>query len=151
MYVDHSQTMDQVTTRVLFIEFPELYFHIDLYLDSIYISGICRFRFYFFFYRDFVVPLTHPQFDLSTPYIAIPLYMAHLFPPPTAVAAPAIPPAAPSIPTSPPQVVPSLSHDDEENPSEASASPHDSSLGPSDSYTPAEPGMVNRFLLSASD
>ena len=110
--------MDRAAIRVLFIEFPELYFHIDPYLDSVYTSGNCRFHFYFFLLQDFDVPLAHPQFDPSAPYIAIPLYMAHPFPPPAAAAAaPAVPLVAPPVRASPPQVVPSLFLDEEEDPS----------------------------------
>ena len=64
------------------------------------------------------------------------------------MAHPAPPPATP--PASPPQVVPFLSPDDED-PSEASESSFDSSSRPNDDYTPAEPGMANGFLSSASD
>ena len=78
---------------VLFLEFPDLHFHLDLVLDSAYIASTCRFRFYFFFHRDFAVPLTYPLFDPSAPYIAILLYMAHPFPP--LAVAPAAPPASP--------------------------------------------------------
>ena len=78
--------------------------------------------------------------------------MTHPFPPPVvAVAAPAVPSVAPPVLGSPPHMVPSLSLNDEEDPSEASASSHGSSSGPSDNYTPAEPGMANEFLSSTSD
>ena len=59
----HSQIMEHTATGVLFIEFHDLHLHLDPVLDSVYIAGSCRFRFYFFFGRDFVVPLTHPLFD----------------------------------------------------------------------------------------
>ena len=68
----HSQIMQQVATGVFFLEFPDQHFHLDLIMDSVYIAGTCRFRFYFFFHRDFAIPLTHPLFDPSTPYIVIP-------------------------------------------------------------------------------
>ena len=86
--------------------------------------------------RDFVVPLFHPLFNLAAPYMTVSLQVAH--------------PAPPAL-TSPPQVVPSLSLDDDEDPSEAVASSHGSSSGPKDSYTLAEPDMANGFLSSASD
>ena len=104
---------------ILFIEFPDLHFHLDLVIDSVYIAGSYRFHFYFFFCKDFAVPLSHPLFDPSAPYIAIPLYMAHPFPPPpppAAVAATIVPPA------SPPQQVPSISLSDDDDPSEATSS-----------------------------
>ena len=85
----HSQIMENVTTGVLFVEFPELHFHLDPIIDSVYITSGCHFHFYFFFSRNFVVPLSHPLFDPTTPYIAIPIYVAHPFPPPAAAAAPA--------------------------------------------------------------
>ena len=74
---------------VLFIEFPELHIHLDLFLDSVYILGSCHFQLYFFFCRDFAIPLMHPLFDPVAPYIVIPLYMAHPFPPPPVATVPA--------------------------------------------------------------
>ena len=65
--------------------------------------------------------------------------------------APSPEPLAAWPPASPPQVVPSLSLDDDDDPSEALASSPGSSSKPSDSYTPAEIGMANEFLSSASD
>ena len=70
-------------------------------IDSVYIIGTCRFHLYFFFSKDFTIPLSHPLFDPATLFIAIPLYMAHPVPPPVTPAA--------TPPTSPSQVVPSLS------------------------------------------
>ena len=101
MYLHNSRTMDMATTSILFIEFPELLFHLDPVIDSVYITGTCHFRLYFFYRRDIVVPFSHPLFDLATPFIAIPIHMAH----------PATPPTTPPVPspTSPPQIVPSLS------------------------------------------
>ena len=141
MFPRHSQIMANAATAVLYIEFPELHIHLDPFIDSIYISGRCEFRLYFFFRRDFAVPLAHPQFDPLAPYIAIPLYMAHPFPPPAAAAAAAAPPAA-----SPPQA-PSISLS-EEDPSEAVSS--SSSSAPSGGYAPADAGMANGFLSSES-
>ena len=80
----HSQTMEDAATGVLFLEFLDLHFHLDPVLDSVYIAGSCRFRFYFFFSRDFTVPLSHPLFDPTAPYVAIPIYVAHPFPSPAA-------------------------------------------------------------------
>ena len=91
----HSQIMEHAATGVLFLEFPNPHFHLDPVLDTVYIAGSCCFRFYFFFHRDFVVPLTHPLFDPSAPYIAIPIYMAHPFLTLAAAAAPAAPLASP--------------------------------------------------------
>ena len=138
----HSQTMEQAATDILFIEFPDLQFYIDLVIDSVYITGTYRFCLYFFFHRDFTVLLSHPLFDPTAPFIAIPLYMALPAPPPA-------PPMA-TPPTSPPQVVPSLTLDNED-PSEASKLSSGLSFGPSDDYTLAEPGMANGFLSSAFD
>ena len=94
--------------------------------------------------KDFAVPLTHPLFDPTAPYITIPLYMAHPFPPPVAAttAAPVVPP------TSPPQQVPSISHSDEDDPLEATSS--SSSTVPSDGYAPANASMAYGFLSSDS-
>ena len=101
MYPHHSQTIDQAAMTILFIKFHDLQFHIDSVIDSVYITGTCRFRLCFFFRRDFAVPFSHPLFDPAAPFIVIPLYMAHPVPPP---AAPAATPLA-----LPPQLVPSLS------------------------------------------
>ena len=101
MYLRHSQTMDQVVTGILFIEFPDLQFHIDLMIDSVYIIGTCRFHLYFFFRKDFVVPLSHPLFNPVAPFLAIPLHIVHPVPP-------LAPPAA-TPPASPPRVVRFLS------------------------------------------
>ena len=45
----------------------------------------------------------------------------------------------------------SLPLDEEEDPSKALTSSHDSSSGPSDSYTPAKPGIASGFLSFASN
>ena len=128
---------------ILFIELPNLQFHIDPMIDSVYITGTCRFRLYFFFHRDFAVPLFHLLFGPTVPFIVIPLHMAQPAPPPVPLTA--------TPPTSPPQVVPSLSLDDDDDPLEVSASSPGSSFEPSDSYTPAELGVANGFLSLASD
>ena len=134
MYPRYSQTIDMAVTTILFIEFLKLQFHLDPVIDSVYIIGTCHFHLYFFFC---MVPLSHPLFDPTIPFIAILVHMAHL------VASP-VPP-----PTSPPQVVASLSPDDDD-PSEAADSSSNSFSGPRDGYAPAEPGMANRFLSSKS-
>ena len=92
--------------------------------------------------------LTQPLFDPSAPYIAIPLYMAHPFPPPaaTAVAAAA---ALIAPPASPPQQVPSISLSDDDDSSETMSS-SSSSSAPSDGYAPADTNMANGFLSSES-
>ena len=129
-------------TDILFIEFPDLHFHLDLVIDSVYIAGSFRFRFYFFFRRDFAIPLTHPLFDPSVPYIAIRMYMAHPFPPLTAVAATVVPPVSPH------QRVPSISLSDDDDPSEATS--FSSSTAPVDGYAPADASVANGFLSSES-
>ena len=140
---------------VLFIEFPELHIHLDPFIDSMYISGSCCCRLYFFFRRDFAVPLMHPLFDPAAPYIAIPLYMAHLFPLPTLVATAAlvVPVAAAPVvapPASPPQQVPSFSlSEEEDDPSEATSS-SSSSSAPGSGYASTDAGMANGFLSSES-
>ena len=140
--------MANAATGVLFIEFPDLHIHLDPFIDSIYISGSCRFRLYFFFRCDSAVPLTRPLFDPSAPYVVIPLYMAHPFtPPPAAAAAAAVPAAAP--PASPPHQVPSISLSEEEDPSEATSS-SSSSFALGSGYTPANADMANGFLSSKS-
>ena len=93
---------------ILCIEFHDLQIHIDPVIDSIYITGICRFRLYFFFRKDFAISLFHPLFDPTTLFIAIPLHMAQPAPP---LVAPAT-----TSPTLPSQVVPSLSLDDDDDP-----------------------------------
>ena len=137
MYSRHSQITKMDATTILFIEFPDLQFHHDPMFNSLYITSTCHFCLYFFAHRNFVVPLFHPLFDPTTPYIAIPLHMAHLAPP-------TAPPAAPA---SPPQVVPSLSFESDP-PEDTSTS--SSSSAPNDGYTPANSGMANRFLSSES-
>ena len=87
MYLHYSQTMDMVATTILFIEFPELQFHLDPVIDSVYITGTYCFCLFFFFRRDFIVPLSHPLFNPIAPFIAIPVYIAH-------PAAPPVPPPA---------------------------------------------------------
>ena len=139
----HSQTMDQAVMGILFIEFPDLHFHIEPVIDSIYIIGTCHFHLYFYFSKNFAVPHFHHLFDLAAPFIAIPLHMAQPAPPPE--------PLATTPPTLPSQVVPSLSLDDDDDPLKASASSPSSSTIPSDNYTRAELDMANRFLSSASD
>ena len=140
MYPHHSQTTTIDATVMLFIEFPDLQYHYDTMFDSLYITDACHFRLYFFGRRDFIVSLFHPLFDLATTYIANSLQVAHT-----------APSVAPRVLASPRQVVPSLSLDNDEDPSEALASSYGSFSGPSDSYTPAELGMANGFLSSASD
>ena len=127
-------------TAVLFIEFLDLQFHYDPMFNFLYIIGACHFCLHFFADIDFSVPLFHLLFDLAAPYLAISFQVAH----------PA-PPAAPPSSASPPQVVPSLSLDDDEDPSEASTSSHGSSSWPKDSYTLGKPDMANKFLFFASD
>ena len=132
--------MENVVTGILFIEFPNLHFHLDLVIDSVYIAGSCQFHLYFFFHRDFTVPLTYPLFDTMAPYIAILIYMVHPFPPPAATAiAPATSPVA-SI-----QQIPSISFSKEEDPSDATSS-SSSSSAPSGGYTLTDTGMANGFL-----
>ena len=62
MYLRHSQTAAMDATALLFIEFLDLQVHYDPIFGSLYITGTCRFRFYFFALIDFAVPLFHPQF-----------------------------------------------------------------------------------------
>ena len=127
-----------VTTAVLFIEFPDLQLHYDPMFDSLYITVTCRFRLYFFFHRDFAVPLFHSLFDPTTPYIAIALQVAHPGSPPVA-------PVATPL-TSPPQMVLSLSLGDGSNSSKVADSSPSSSSGSSANYIPMEPCMANGFL-----
>ena len=130
MYPCHSQTMDWAVIAILFIKFPNLQFHIDPVIDSVYITGTCHFRLYFFFCKDFGVPLSHPLFDPAAPFIVIQqhqqlhhsLYHLSQFP---------------------------LSLDDDD-PSEALDSSSASSSGPDDSYALVDPGMANGFLSSES-
>ena len=127
------------TTVVLFVEFPYLQVHYDPVFGSLFNTGTCRFHFYFFSLRDFAVPLFHPQFDPTAPYIAIALYMAYPAPPAPPVT---VPPTSP--PVSPPQVVPALPS--ESDVSEELTSSSGSSSEPSADYIPAEPGMANGFM-----
>ena len=135
--------MEQVVTEALFLEFIDLHFHLDPALDPIYLAGTCCFHFYFFFRRDFAVPLTHPLFDSTAPYITIPIYMAHPFP----TLATAVAPAAPLA--SPPQQVPFISLDDDDDPSEAMSS-SSSSSAPGNGYALVDASMANGFLSSES-
>ena len=144
VFLHHSQIMENTATGILFIEFPDLDIHLDPFIDFVYISaGSCRFRFYFFFRRDFAALLIHPLFDPSAPYIAIPPYMAHPFSPPPVAAAPVVPPA------SPPQQAPYILFSEEADPSEATSS-SSSSFAPGVDYTPADASMANGFLSSES-
>ena len=79
MCLRHSQTMDMAVTTILF---PELQFHYDPVIDSLYITATCRFYLYFFVRPDFAVRSFSPLFDTTTPFLAIPLYMAHPIAPP---------------------------------------------------------------------
>ena len=132
MYPHHSQTIDMAATTILFTELPELQFHYDPVIDSLYITATCHFRVYFFFRCDFAVPLFSPLFDPAAPFLAIPLYMAH--------------PVGP--PTSPPQLVQSLSYDSDRSKIAEPLSSSSSALD--DGYAPANPGMANRFLSQES-
>ena len=67
-------------TIVFYAEVLEWQWHYNLALDSVYLMTTARFHLYVFFHRAFVVPLYSPLFDLTTPYLVVPLYMAH--PPP---------------------------------------------------------------------
>ena len=120
---------------ILFVELPDLQWHYDHVIDSLYMIGTCHFRLDFFFHRDFVVPFFHPLFDPTTPFLAIPLYMTH-----------PVPPAAP--PTAPPEPIHPASSDSD--PLEMLDSSPSSSSGPNDSYAPVDSDMVIRFLSSKS-
>ena len=122
----HSQTMNMAVIVI------ELQWHYDHVMDSLYMTGTCRFRLYFFFRRDFAVPLFHHLFDPTTTFLAIPLYMAHPVPPPASL----------------PQIVPSLSSNGD--PSEIADSSSSSSSILDDGYTPTDTDMANRFLSSES-
>ena len=143
----HSQTMENAVTSVLFLEFPDLHFHLNPVLDSVYITGSYRFRFYFFFSIDFAIPLSHPLFDPTIPYVAISIYVAHPFSPPAAAAAVAVAPVSP--PAASPQQAPSMSFSEEEDPSKV-ASSSSSSFAPSSGYALADAGIANGFLSSKS-
>ena len=133
--------MNSEATFALFIELPNLQTHYDPLLDSMYILGTCCFRLYMFSYKDFAVPLHHPMFDPSAPYIAIPLHMAQL------ALAPAPAPVPPPAPASPPPHVLISSDCD---PFEEAASSPSSSGSDGDSYAPASASMANGFLSSKS-
>ena len=77
LYQCHSQMAGIVVTIVFYAKVPEWQWHYDLALDSLYLMATARFRLYVFFHRAFVVPLFSPLFDPTTPYLAIPVYMAH--------------------------------------------------------------------------
>ena len=72
MYPCHSQITKIDATTMLFIKFPDLQLHYDPMFDSLYITGTCHFRLYFFACRDFAIPLFRPLFDLVASYIACP-------------------------------------------------------------------------------
>ena len=86
----YSQTMDMAATAILFAELPELQFHYDPVIDSLYVTTTYHFHLYFFFCCDFAVPLFSPLFDPAAPFLVIPLYMAH-----PAATPPVSPPASP--------------------------------------------------------
>ena len=129
--------MANAATGILFIEFPELHIHLDPFLDLVYILGSFHFRLYFFFCCDF----------------AIPLYMAHPFPPLPTAAAPAAPVApAPAVASlaSPPQQVSSISLSEEEDSFEATSSSFSLSSAPDYGYAPTDASIANEFLSSES-
>ena len=100
-----------------------------------------RFHLYMFFGRAFVVPLLNPLFDPSTPFLGIPLYMAHPIP---------VPPHQAPPPTTPPQPAHPASFDSD--PSEWMEFSSSSSSTPSDSPAPTDPRsagvILNGFLSS---
>ena len=63
-------------TIVFYAEVPEWQWHYDLALDLLYLIATARFRLYVLF-RHFAIPLYSPLFDPTTPYLVVPLYMAH--------------------------------------------------------------------------
>ena len=126
----YSQIPEMEATTVLFVEIPDIQLYYDSMFHSLYIVGSCRFRIYFFSGRDFVVPLFHPVFDPSTPYIAFPLHIAHPSPPAAPLAA--LPLGFPADPLNP-----------ESDPSEATGSSSSSGL---DDYAPAETGIANDYV-----
>ena len=71
------------------LSYLNLHFH--PILDTLYITGACRFRLYIFFHCDFAIPLFSPLFDPTAPFLVVLIYMAHLIAP--LVAPPASPPA----------------------------------------------------------
>ena len=126
----HSQTMDMAMTIMLFAEMAELQWHYDHVIDFLYMTATYRLCLYIFFCRDFAVPPFSPLFDPLSPFLVIPLYMAHPIRPPTA----------------PPQ--PAYLASSESDPSQMVDSTFSSSSAADDDYAPADFGMVNRFLSS---
>ena len=128
--------MDIAATIILFVEMPELQWHYNHVIDSLYLTATYQLCLYIFFHRDFVVPLFSPLFDLVSPFLAIPLYITHPIPPSVA------PPATP----------PQLAHPAsfENDPSEMVDSFSSSSSAFDDNCALAVSGMANKFLSSES-
>ena len=122
---------------ILFVEMPELQWHYDYVIDSLYMTATYRFHLYIFFHRDFVVPLLSLLFDLAAPFLAIPQYMAHPIP------SHQVPPIA---------ILPQPAHlaSYESDPSEMVDSSSSSSSTLGDGYAPTDLGMANGFLSSES-
>ena len=76
-------------TIILFTEIPKLQWHYNHVIGSLYLIATFQLHLYIFFHRDFVVPLFSPPFNLISPFLAIPLYMAYLIPVPAAPPQPA--------------------------------------------------------------
>ena len=136
MYLCHSQTMDMAAMTFFFIEFPELQFHLDPMIDSMYITGTCCFHLYFFFSQR----LCCSSFSSFIQYRYT--LHSHSF---TSGLFSSINSTITRFTT---QVVPSFSSIGD--PSEAADSPSSSSSTPDDGYTPVDPGMANEFLSSES-
>ena len=60
MYLRHSQITKMHAKAILFIEFPDLQLHHDPMFDSLYITGTCHFRLYFFARRKLWCPSFSP-------------------------------------------------------------------------------------------
>ena len=128
--------MDIAATIILFVEMPELQWHYNHVIDSLYMTATCQLCLYIFFHRDFVVPLFSPLFDPASPFLAILLYIAHPIPPSVAP------------PTTPPQLAHPTSF--ENDPSEMVDSFSSSSSALDNNCAPIDSGMANRFLSSES-
>ena len=126
-------------TIIFYAEVPEWQCHYNLALDSLYPMATARFRLYVFFHRAFAAPLYSPLFDSTTPYLVVPLYMAHLDPVPPLQAQPPAPP--------PPHVGQESSESDPSEPMDSSSS---SPGAPDDDYTRANSSVMNGFLSSES-
>ena len=62
---------------IFYVEVPEWQWHYDMALNSLYLIATTNFRLYIFFHKAFAAPVHSPLFDLTFPYLAVPVHLAH--------------------------------------------------------------------------